>query len=403
VLKIFISAWTRQILKLTKNLNMNTKVLSIELILFIFIMTVKSFSQINPATNDLIRLENSNKIINAQNNKSSLKKIIPNLCKNDVFWGINSTGTLTQFRILGSKILDDGIIDSGLQIKSLAVCNNLNTGSINPTFYGVNSSNNSILYSDSGSNWTNVAQTSSELFYNGGGNGNYLYFQNDGFNDYNGKIIKYDGTSFSTHYTLDSMYFSAADIAVDNDGNVWCLTSSVPAVSQFIDVISPLGQLIKRYNFNFSSNSIYGCFLLNNILYLGLGNYNPTYPNSLLPISFGLDSAYIGTPLPMQLVDGFDLASCNSGSPLTSNTLKNDENRITIYPNPFDQQTNITFIQEQKNTTIKITDIWGKEIKTINFSGKQLVIEKGEIKSGIYFVQIIANNKIIVTRKIIIE
>lgn len=76
---------------------------------------------------------------------------------------------------------------------------------------------------------------------------------------------------------------------------------------------------------------------------------------------------------------------------------------ISIYPNPFTSQTNITFDEEQHNTTIRITDIVGKEIKTINFTGRQLVIDKTEMEVGIYFVQttdkqkrISSNNKIII-------
>ena len=65
-----------------------------------------------------------------------------------------------------------------------------------------------------------------------------------------------------------------------------------------------------------------------------------------------------------------------------------NENGINIYPNPFTSQTNITFNEPQKNTTIKITDVLGKEIKTITFTGKQCVIEKGEMKAGVYFVEV---------------
>ena len=65
--------------------------------------------------------------------------------------------------------------------------------------------------------------------------------------------------------------------------------------------------------------------------------------------------------------------------------------------------------EEQKNTTIKTTDVLGKEIKTINFFGKQCIIEKGEMSNGIYFVQITngttvgALNGNVVNRKIMIE
>jgi len=45
----------------------------------------------------------------------------------------------------------------------------------------------------------------------------------------------------------------------------------------------------------------------------------------------------------------------------------------------------------------------GKEIKTISFTGKQLIIEKGEIKEGLYLVQILDGNRIVESRKIIMQ
>jgi len=78
------------------------------------------------------------------------------------------------------------------------------------------------------------------------------------------------------------------------------------------------------------------------------------------------------------------------------------ENTISIYPNPFTFQTTISFSVEQKNTSIIITDLLGNEIYSENFSGKQLLINKSELKAGIYFVQTIdkknhtTNNKIII-------
>ncbi|MES2592541.1 MAG: choice-of-anchor tandem repeat GloVer-containing protein [Bacteroidota bacterium] len=74
---------------------------------------------------------------------------------------------------------------------------------------------------------------------------------------------------------------------------------------------------------------------------------------------------------------------------------------INIYPNPFTTQTTISFDHEQKNILLKIMDVLGKEIKTINFTGKQLIVEKSEMKAGIYFVQIyteqgVASKKIII-------
>lgn len=81
----------------------------------------------------------------------------------------------------------------------------------------------------------------------------------------------------------------------------------------------------------------------------------------------------------------------------------NKAGRISVYPNPFSSQTNIIFNEEQNHSIIKITDVLGKEVRIIDFSGKHVSIEKGEMKKGIYFLQIIDGNKNIVNRKIIIQ
>lgn len=79
------------------------------------------------------------------------------------------------------------------------------------------------------------------------------------------------------------------------------------------------------------------------------------------------------------------------------------ENLFQVFPNPFDSQTTIIFKESQSNTIIKIIDVNGREVKTINFNGNQLVIDKEEMTSGLYFIQIKATNKNIVSRKIILQ
>jgi len=81
----------------------------------------------------------------------------------------------------------------------------------------------------------------------------------------------------------------------------------------------------------------------------------------------------------------------------------NKAGRITVYPNPFSSQTNISFNEEQNHSTIKITDVLGKVVRTIDFSGKNLSVEKGEMKDGIYFLQVINENKKLINKKIIIQ
>ncbi len=77
-------------------------------------------------------------------------------------------------------------------------------------------------------------------------------------------------------------------------------------------------------------------------------------------------------------------------------------NSIKIFPNPFKQKTTFTFDEEQTNTTIKINDILGKQIKTLNFIGKEITLEKGDMECGIYFINIITERGCS-TKKIIIN
>jgi hypothetical protein len=74
-----------------------------------------------------------------------------------------------------------------------------------------------------------------------------------------------------------------------------------------------------------------------------------------------------------------------------------------IFPNPFTSQTTIVFNKEQQSSLLRIVDVLGKEVRTIHFSGREFVIEKEELKSGIYFVQVVSQKKIIFNEKIVIQ
>ncbi len=63
-------------------------------------------------------------------------------------------------------------------------------------------------------------------------------------------------------------------------------------------------------------------------------------------------------------------------------------NSISIYPNPFNSQTMVLSGIEQNHAILRISDVLGKEIKSIRFSGKECIIEKGDMQAGVYFVEI---------------
>lgn len=77
--------------------------------------------------------------------------------------------------------------------------------------------------------------------------------------------------------------------------------------------------------------------------------------------------------------------------------------QLNIYPNPFTNFTAISFSKEQNNTTIKILDIIGKVISTQNFSGTEFILEKEDLKEGVYFIQAIDENKNVMNKKIVIQ
>ncbi len=85
------------------------------------------------------------------------------------------------------------------------------------------------------------------------------------------------------------------------------------------------------------------------------------------------------------------------------NELNNYNSDILISPNPFTSQTTISFSQEQKNTTIKITDVLGNIVNSQKATGKSVVLDMSGFAKGIYFVQITDDNKNVVNRKIVLQ
>lgn len=80
-----------------------------------------------------------------------------------------------------------------------------------------------------------------------------------------------------------------------------------------------------------------------------------------------------------------------------------DKNTLTISPNPFTSQTTISLRKELKNGRIKIVNMGGKEVKSFQFSGAQIMIEKGELKAGVYFIQVFSEKELIANEKIEIQ
>ncbi|MBA3704742.1 MAG: T9SS type A sorting domain-containing protein [Bacteroidetes bacterium] len=96
--------------------------------------------------------------------------------------------------------------------------------------------------------------------------------------------------------------------------------------------------------------------------------------------------------------------SCAFGSAV--GTDEAEENiSLSIYPNPFN--TNFTLkISEEiiiSDVVMKIYDLYGKEVKIISITGNETIIERNELKSGIYFYSIINDDRKIANGKLVLQ
>ncbi len=111
--------------------------------------------------------------------------------------------------------------------------------------------------------------------------------------------------------------------------------------------------------------------------------------NNCSDTSFCYEIIVDGIPIPISIPSG-----------ITENNIDSD---LNIYPNPFHSYTTIEFSEMQVNSLITITDRMGKEVKEIQFTGTQLILEKGGLSEGLYFIKVIDTHKNVLNRKILIQ
>ena len=367
-------------------------------ILMLLSLPIKSFGQFNPQTNCYESPEKSNVITHQQKNISVLNSMSGIPCNSNSFFATNGIN-IEEYELVGSTITYLGTTLQGANQVNLAYCNNLDSGVFSPTFYSSNAS--SPNYFD-GTNWITASASTLQNLYNPGGHSNFLYYQAAIPGHQAKKIIRYDGTSLNLVYTTPYPRSLVADLSVDDSDNLWFLTMSdtLNAISDSIFVLSPSGQITKRFSFVYNLYNSYGSFLLNGTLYIGLGSVNPVSPNSLLPITIVLDSAIAGSPINFPASAGFyDLASCNPGLPtfVTELTL---ENNYSLFPNPTSTLIKITSNEYSRNE-YKIFNINGVKLGESIITNERITsIDVHLLSSGIYYLEC-KNDKGIFRKKFI--
>ena len=83
---------------------------------------------------------------------------------------------------------------------------------------------------------------------------------------------------------------------------------------------------------------------------------------------------------------------------------ESSDKQITVFPNPFISSTTIKTIDNLKNATLTIYNSYGKALKQIkNISGHTVSLNRENLTSGIYFIRITEENKMIAVDKLIIK
>jgi hypothetical protein len=76
---------------------------------------------------------------------------------------------------------------------------------------------------------------------------------------------------------------------------------------------------------------------------------------------------------------------------------------IYLFPNPFSLQTTLLTDKVFQNASLTIYDSYGRQVKQIsNMSGKTIILQRDNLSSGIYFLQLTQDNKILTTDKLVI-
>lgn len=93
----------------------------------------------------------------------------------------------------------------------------------------------------------------------------------------------------------------------------------------------------------------------------------------------------------------------NCSSLLNTNITNEIATKIDFSPNPFTTQLTIQSENEFQDVTLKLYSSVGQLVReTKNLSGKNIVITRENLKSGLYFAELQENGKIVKTTKIII-
>ncbi|MFM2155839.1 MAG: Secretion system C-terminal sorting domain [Bacteroidota bacterium] len=300
----------------------------------------------------------------------------------------------------------------------------------NPTFFQATFKDSTNLFDTlqltkfNGTSWDTIFTFDATMYGRCGvsaGKGHYLVIKDNPFaidgNPIRLSIFNTQNNMMYPIYTIPTQNKFLSNPSFDSDYNIWFLENdSAVAVSWGIQpsgnvatnlkAIDTLGNLVYHYPIPFflDLNDIYGSFIMNNKLYVGIGYTNFQYPHSLLPFSI-LNGVFTMEPpisfYPPPNIN--DLESCNVGTLVSVNEIPSYLKELSLYPNP--ANSNFTVYLPYKTSA--------KAQITVSNSQGQLVYSSAAIdyntvncstwSRGVYLINLHENGKIITSKKIVLE
>jgi hypothetical protein len=89
-----------------------------------------------------------------------------------------------------------------------------------------------------------------------------------------------------------------------------------------------------------------------------------------------------------------------------SGIIETVQNKLNIFPNPMSSYTAIELRDQSAlfNANLEITDVMGRRVRYItDINSPSLYIERDILKSGLYFLRLRQDNKVIATEKLLVE
>ena len=125
---------------------------------------------------------------------------------------------------------------------------------------------------------------------------------------------------------------------------------------------------------------------------------------SVNPLATSVSSGFTLYNIPITISNGNDSVHTLCFSPLgIADNGEQPTDFFTLFPNPTSSSISLTFNEEQKNSTLKIIDVVGKEVFHSTINEKQTTIEISALAKGIYFVEVINLDLQVMRKKIIKE